>query len=611
LSVAARSVRWQTVESSICGASHRRKNKPNQDDKKTLTLLDDSAVVLAVADGHGAVAHPRSAKGAQFAVEAAVEVLAGFVGSLSKAKLDIERAAADAPHRVLAAWRERVDADVLSDWPKDRQKPEKLSQPEREQLRILYGSTLIAAALTPSYAIYLHIGDGDLLVLSGDGRVTREVPGLRKASNITESLCQTDAERRFRIRAQLFRNGELPTLVLLSTDGYSNSFSSEQDFFDVGRDVKKSLENEGVESVKKQVNSWLTETSESGSGDDITVALAWRGKGKLPPDVWERIKQILRSQPALTLVGSVLLLVAAWQSLQHWTRPAAWMTLPIQKGSLNSLVFSRAGGLLLAGSSDNMMVLWDVVSKQLKLRIVNAPARASLALSADERLIASGDDRGSVAIYDAKDGHLVSQINSNIGAITSLAFSPDGDRVAAAGHKSSVMVWRIGAPQIEQTLSGHSKTVTSISFAPDGSWLVSASLDGSARIWSVAGETRAIVRSDSAGVQALAVSTDGSHIVLGLADGRLSIADTTSGVILGSFNLSRKGISALGVAPNGKDVVIGDEGGLVETTDVSSGKIVHTFSGHSDRVLATTFLVDQKRIVSGARDNTVQVWTNE
>ena len=489
-------------------------------------------------------------------------------------------------------------------------KRRELSQPQHEELRILYGSTLIAAALTPAFAIYLQIGDGDLLVLSPDDRVTREVPGPRKASNVTESLCQLDAERRFRTRGQLFRNGELPSLVLLATDGYSNSFSSEQDFFDVGRDLKKYLENEGVDSVKKQVKSWLAETSESGSGDDITVALAWRGK-KAELSAWERVKQALQSRPAVAVAGSALLLVAIWQGLQNWSRPAAWMTLPFQKSSLNSLVFSRGGGLLLAGSSDNAITLWDVASKQLKMRIANAPAHASLAVSAGRRLIASGDDRGIIVVYDLNDGHVISRINAAIGAITSLAFSPDGDRVAAAGSQNSVILWRIGTPEVEQTLSGHSKTVTSISFAPDGSWLVSGSLDGSARVWSVAGETRATVRFDSVGVQALAVSSDGSHVVLGLADGRLTAAETTSGAILGSLHLSRKGISAVDVAPNGKDVVIGDESGLVETTDMSSGKIARTFTGHSDRVLAITFAANENHIVSGARDNTVRLWTND
>jgi hypothetical protein len=64
--------------------------------------------------------------------------------------------------------------------------------------------------------------------------------------------------------------------VLLSTDGYANSFASPDAFLKVGRDYLDMLRTEGAEEVAKNLPAWLEETSQNGSGDDITVGIIYR-----------------------------------------------------------------------------------------------------------------------------------------------------------------------------------------------------------------------------------------------------------------------------------------------------------------------------------------------
>ena len=78
---------------------------------------------------------------------------------------------------------------------------------------------------------------------------------------------------------------DLPALVLLSTDGYANSFRDDGGFLQIGGDVLQILREDGIEGVERNLTSWLSEASELGSGDDITLCGLWRTVEEVPGDV--------------------------------------------------------------------------------------------------------------------------------------------------------------------------------------------------------------------------------------------------------------------------------------------------------------------------------------
>jgi hypothetical protein len=68
-------------------------------------------------------------------------------------------------------------------------------------------------------------------------------------------------------------DGALPTLVLLSTDGYANSFRSDDDFLKIGQDYLEIIREQGIASLAEELPAILTEATQQGSGDDITLAI--------------------------------------------------------------------------------------------------------------------------------------------------------------------------------------------------------------------------------------------------------------------------------------------------------------------------------------------------
>jgi hypothetical protein len=278
--------RWQAAGATVRGAAHVRTGLPNQD-AIGWRPAGDAALVLAVSDGHGSAKCFRSQTGAQLAVETALAVF----GPLAERSPDgIDPAALqDAAETALWRWRAAVDADLL-ERPLSAAELERLERKDGPGARrlveqrpwVAYGATLLIALAAERCVAYFQIGDGDVLAVSEDGEVSRPLAGdPRLFAGETTSLCSHDAVRHVRLAVHAL-DGEAPlapALIVLSTDGYANSFRTDADFAQVGSDLLSLVRSEGLDAVGTCLESWLHEASALGSGDDVTVGIISRVAG--------------------------------------------------------------------------------------------------------------------------------------------------------------------------------------------------------------------------------------------------------------------------------------------------------------------------------------------
>jgi serine/threonine protein phosphatase PrpC len=262
---------WTAVGKSVCGASHRRRGAMNQDAIGWWNVAN-SALAVAVADGHGSASSFRSAAGAALAVQSAGKVLVDFAEQYA----DSEAAASASlavPTQVYEHWRQLVEADMAS----APFTPAELAMLDAGESPLRpYGSTILAVLATPSHILYLQLGDGDILIVSEDGSVVRPWPKDPRLLGIeTTSLCGSDPVDEMRVAVEPNR-GASPALVLLSTDGYANSFREDRGFLRTGGDLLEMIREDGIESVERGMEDWLNEASSLGSGDDITLAVVCR-----------------------------------------------------------------------------------------------------------------------------------------------------------------------------------------------------------------------------------------------------------------------------------------------------------------------------------------------
>ena len=282
-----RPTEWRVIGETVPGASHLRAGIPNQD---AILQVRESGrslpLVLSVSDGHGSNKCFRSHRGSRYAVRKGAQLVGEFLDE-RRGHLDpseIETKGRDfLPNEFVRRWREAVAAD-LEARPFSAEELDALEKKDGARARKLvednpplaYGATSLTVAVEESLILYLQLGDGDILTVSEAGEVARPLPeDERLFANETTSLCSASAGRDFRFRVQPLA-AERPALILLTTDGYANSFSDEAGFLKVGTDILELLRSDGFDYVSSSLKGWLEEATRAGSGDDCTLGIICR-----------------------------------------------------------------------------------------------------------------------------------------------------------------------------------------------------------------------------------------------------------------------------------------------------------------------------------------------
>jgi hypothetical protein len=256
---------WRAVSASRRGSAHGE-GVPNQDavEVRRVAGAQGDVWVVAVADGHGGARYVRSDVGARTAVDVAVRQVAEALPDRD----DPAAVLREVVPRIVEEWRTQVASDA-------RERP--LTEDERARgsdgSATAYGATLLVAVVGGHGVAVAQVGDGDALVRS-HGFATRPVPGDdRLVAGETTSLCLDSAAEDFRYA--VVPDSAEPDLVLLSTDGYGNSFAQADWWHGLVDDLADFVVRSGFDRVADELPGWLEESARVG-GDDVSAVLLVR-----------------------------------------------------------------------------------------------------------------------------------------------------------------------------------------------------------------------------------------------------------------------------------------------------------------------------------------------
>ncbi|MDR0992516.1 MAG: protein phosphatase 2C domain-containing protein [Ruminococcus sp.] len=260
---------YNVFNNTFVGASHIRRGTRCQD--ASLSLSEKGAAIAAVADGHGSEAYFRSEIGAHFAADIAVNCAADFIKSITPDMLtdadSVNRQLIQLEKCIIMRWGETVE-EHREQFPFTEEEEKIFAESRQREIYSVYGTTLIAAAVTPAYWFAFQIGDGKCAALA-DGIWSEPVPWDEKCFlNATTSICDSRAVDEFRH----YFSGNLPAAVFLCTDGICDSYGSADDLFLVYSKTAETFARTGFARAKKTVSRMLPAITSKGSGDDVSLA---------------------------------------------------------------------------------------------------------------------------------------------------------------------------------------------------------------------------------------------------------------------------------------------------------------------------------------------------
>ncbi len=312
---------WIVFGESVIGDSHKKIGLPNQDAirfEKNESSETPLPLILAIADGHGSAKHFRSHIGAKIAVDIAIDELKNFSCSTNNKNISFIKSECEVrlTRNLVGRWLNEVvkhyEDNLFSE--EDLKTVENncgsqsLSAIENNK-KMVYGSTLLAVLVTDNYIIYLQLGDGDILVVNNIGEVKKPIPRSEEfIANETSSLCSDNAWSEFKVAIESIEK-EKPAMIFVSTDGLSNSYSSDEIFSQLGCESFKKICANCLEDVNKNIDEYrlslpdaLLETTVKGSGDDITLGIICKKESFIKID--KKNKSSLESNNNLSKTNS-------------------------------------------------------------------------------------------------------------------------------------------------------------------------------------------------------------------------------------------------------------------------------------------------------------------
>jgi WD40 repeat protein len=218
---------------------------------------------------------------------------------------------------------------------------------------------------------------------------------------------------------------------------------------------------------------------------------------------------------------------------------------------------ASSGDRVAAVGGDGAVRVWKLPSGDLAKTLEMGQTATALQFSSDSRLIAIGDETGTVKVWDVSSWKVVLEFSAASDAwINALAISRD-DGLLAVANDYDVQVWNLSTHQRVATVRapfGHS---FALSFSPDSRWLASADQDAVVRLYDPqTGGLRSSVTDLLLESFSLDFSPDGKSLLVGGADRTISVIDPASGKIVRALPKESGLPKTLLVSTDGKQAAV-------------------------------------------------------
>lgn len=147
-----------------------------------------------------------------------------------------------------------------------------------------------------------------------------------------------------------------------------------------------------------------------------------------------------------------------------------------------------------AGTSHYQLKLVEIQSGEINQRAIEPPVNTlyyKLLFSSRGKLVLvcyADSGLGSLSGYElyTTDGlDKIQSVELKDRKISGLAISPDEKLLASGLENGDILLWEVGTGQCLDTLAAHESSISDLRFSSDGKWLLSGGIDAKTKVWDI------------------------------------------------------------------------------------------------------------------------------
>ena len=254
------------------------------------------------------------------------------------------------------------------------------------------------------------------------------------------------------------------------------------------------------------------------------------------------------------------------------------------------------------------MTVLDAATLQPVRSLVGHDSRTfATAYSPDGTLVATGDFRGTVIVWESNSGDRVLTLDTGPALTTHIAFNSDGSELLTVNVAGLVKVWSTGGTLLAEF--NHNAVSTDVAYLPDGRIAVAVDDPGHGiYIWTDPDADPVGPLAHPQGACSVEISPDNSIMTTGGSDGIIRLWDPVTlepGPVLQGHGGR---VCGLAFTPDGSIIVSVSEDGTARLWDVAAGDTLLILAGHTAGVEHVAVAPDARYVATGSADGTTRIW---
>ncbi|MAD99156.1 MAG: hypothetical protein CMK53_00840 [Proteobacteria bacterium] len=287
--------------------------------------------------------------------------------------------------------------------------------------------------------------------------------------------------------------------------------------------------------------------------------------------------------------------------------------IPTQEHQALTMILHPGGRVAVTGGRDDTVRLWDT-SSTLAQGVLRGHLDdlSSLSMDTSGDLLLSGSLDGTLILWNMKNQELIStREEAHKGEISSLVFQPSGILAVSAGQDGKVKLWSL--PELEpiHTFSKHRKRVTHTKFTVRGDKLLTSSMDGTIGIWDWEKKRQLNEVAVKQPISGFDLAPEGLEGVVATKRGAIRIWDFEKGIPLRDVQANAGELEHVHFDSSGGRVIGALADGHVQVWELGDSLYLKSLKGHERSVESLDFAQEGNYLISSSSDKSVRIWDVE